>query len=202
VGVLEGIPQWGEDQNAESLPELPGHAAVDAKVDGVGEEDAGVDEHGHRVGQLVVYEVQVHARVDGVEGGHEHEGKLDSEEDGDDDDQHQRRVVCVSLSLVLPSSCNWLCCLVRFARHQPLASSLGFPHGGEEEEVEDDEGDAGDQLDEDHSEPEEADKVEVDEPAVNRKQPVREDRHAHFATVFSIFYLISPIQRSAEERDR
>ena len=33
--------------------------------------------------------------------------------------------------------------------------------------------------------PEEADKVEVDEPAVNRKQPVREDRHAHFATVFS-----------------
>ena len=39
----------------------PGHAAVDAKVDGVGEEDAGVDEHGHRVGQLVVYEVQVHA---------------------------------------------------------------------------------------------------------------------------------------------
>ena len=76
MGVLEGIPQWGEDQNAESLPELPGtrivikyhfaskppgHAAVDAKVDGVGEEDAGVDEHGHRVGQLVVYEVQVHA---------------------------------------------------------------------------------------------------------------------------------------------
>ena len=37
-----------------------------------------------------------------MEGGHEHEGKLDSEEDGDDDDQHQRRVVCVSLSLVLP----------------------------------------------------------------------------------------------------
>ena len=81
MGVLEGIPQWGEDQNAESLPELPGtrsgikydqvlqnqnppgHAAVDAKVDGVGEEDAGVDEHGHRVGQLVVYEVQVHAEI-------------------------------------------------------------------------------------------------------------------------------------------
>ena len=41
----------------------PGHAAVDAKVDGVGEEDAGVDEHGHRIGQLVVYEVQVHAGI-------------------------------------------------------------------------------------------------------------------------------------------
>ena len=41
----------------------PGHATVDAKVDGVGEEDAGVDEHGHRVGQLVVYEVQVHAEI-------------------------------------------------------------------------------------------------------------------------------------------
>ena len=39
----------------------PGHATVDAKVDGVGEEDAGVDEHCHRVGQLVVNEVQVHA---------------------------------------------------------------------------------------------------------------------------------------------
>ena len=41
----------------------PGHATVDAKVDGVGEEDAGVDEHGHRVGQLVVDEVQVHAGI-------------------------------------------------------------------------------------------------------------------------------------------
>ena len=39
----------------------PGHATVDAKVDGVGEEDAGVDEHGHRVGQLVVNEVHPHA---------------------------------------------------------------------------------------------------------------------------------------------
>ena len=41
----------------------PGHATVDAEVDGVGEEDAGVDEHGHRVGQLVVDEVQVHAGI-------------------------------------------------------------------------------------------------------------------------------------------
>ena len=37
-----------------------------------------------------------------MEGGHEHEGKLDGEEDRDDDDQHQRCVVRVSLSLVLP----------------------------------------------------------------------------------------------------
>ena len=41
----------------------PGHATVDAKVDGVGEEDAGVDEHGHSVGQLIVNEVQVHAGI-------------------------------------------------------------------------------------------------------------------------------------------
>ena len=41
----------------------PGHATVDAKVDGVREEDASVDEHGHRVGQVVVNEVQVHAGI-------------------------------------------------------------------------------------------------------------------------------------------
>ena len=50
----------------------------------------------------IVIVIIIKPRVDGVEGGHEHEGKLDSEEDGDDDDQHQRCVVCVSLSLVLP----------------------------------------------------------------------------------------------------
>ena len=41
-------------------------------------------------------------------------GDDDDDKDDDDDDN-------------APSSCNWLCCLVRFARHQPLASSLGFP---------------------------------------------------------------------------
>ena len=40
----------------------------------------------------------------------------DDDDDKDDDDDDNA-----------PSSCNWLCCLVRFARHQPLASSLGFP---------------------------------------------------------------------------
>ena len=40
-------------------------------------------------------------RIDGMQGGHEHEGELDGQEDGDDDDQHQGRVVRVSLSLVL-----------------------------------------------------------------------------------------------------
>ena len=52
------------------LPQLsPGHSAVDAEVDGVGEEDAGVDQHGHGVGQGVVDEVKVHAGGVGVEGG-------------------------------------------------------------------------------------------------------------------------------------
>ena len=46
----------------------PGHSTVDAEVDGVGEEDAGVDQHGHGVGQGVVDEVQVHA-VGGGDGG-------------------------------------------------------------------------------------------------------------------------------------
>ena len=51
------------------LPQLsPGHSAVYAEVDGVGEEDAGVDQHGHGVGQGVVDEVQVHA-VGGGDGG-------------------------------------------------------------------------------------------------------------------------------------
>ena len=113
-----------------------------------------------------------------------------------------------------PPPCNWLCSLVSFACHQPLASSLSFPiligikflanfivdifiivikiialiiiiiatsrwlvcpafllfsfkrnarknltnarkrpHGWEEEKVENDKWDAGNQLDEDHSEP-------------------------------------------------
>ena len=48
------------------LPQLsPGHSAVDAEVDWVGEEDAGVDQHGHGVGQGVVDEVQVHAVEEG-----------------------------------------------------------------------------------------------------------------------------------------
>ena len=42
---------------------------------------------------------------------------------------------------------------------QPPPSLLGSPHGGEEEDVEDDQGDAGQELDEEAAEPPEGDEV-------------------------------------------
>ena len=94
---------------------------------------------------------------------------LNGEEDGNDDDQHQGGRVGVPLSplLVLPRSTSEdgkslsvqpsspsLSSLLRLlADRQPASSLLRSPHGGEEEDVEDDQGDAGQELDEEAAEP-------------------------------------------------
>ena len=115
---------------------VPGHATVDAEVDGVAEEDGRVDEHGDGVGQLVVHEVQIHGAVDGVERGHDHQGQLHREEDADHHDQHQGCVVGVPLALVLLASCSCPCscscspALLLLAGHQALASIFRPVRGG------------------------------------------------------------------------
>ena len=53
---------------------------------------------------------------------------------------------------------------------QPAPPLLGSPHGREEEDVEDDQGDAGQQLDEEAAEPPEGDEVGPGHPG----HPVRE----------------------------
>ena len=81
--ILERVSQREENKNAERLSELPArctqlqhlethwilfyilprHATVDAKVDGVGQEDAGVDEHRDCVCDVVVDKVEAHAGI-------------------------------------------------------------------------------------------------------------------------------------------
>ena len=101
---------------------------------------------------------------------------LNGEEDGDDDDQHQGGRVGVPLSplLVLPRATSEdgkslsvqpsfppLSSLLRLlADRQPASSLLRSPHGGEEEDVEDDQGDAGQELDEEAAEPSKKEKKE------------------------------------------
>ena len=105
-------------------------------------------------------------------------GNLDNEEDGDDDDEHQGGRVRVSLPSILtlprtaakdgkslavqPSfASNLLLCLVD---RQPASPLLCSPHGGEEEDVEDDQGDAGQELDKEAAEPPEGDEVGPSDP--------------------------------------
>ena len=63
----------------EGLPELATHAAVDAKVEGVGEADEEVDDERRRVHELVVEEL-VDARRHVVQDDDDTHGKLDGQE--------------------------------------------------------------------------------------------------------------------------
>ena len=92
---------------------------------------------------------------------------LNGEENGDDDDQHQGRRVGVPLPplLVLPRPASkdgkslpvqpsLPSSLLRLlADRQPPPPLLGSPHGREEQDVEDDQGDAGQELYEEATEP-------------------------------------------------
>ena len=82
IGVLSLMPircTFGEEQLLKSLPELLGHAAVDTKVERVGEADEEVDEDDDGLDNLVVEKL-----VDGgghdVQDGDDAQGKLHCKE--------------------------------------------------------------------------------------------------------------------------
>ena len=64
---------------------------------------------------------------------------------------------------------------LRLVDGQPAPPLLGSPHGGEEQDVEDDQGDAGQELDEEAAEPPEGDEVGPGHPG----HPVGEVDQAH-----------------------
>ena len=57
------IGRFRKHQPFEGVPELLRHTTVDAKVDGVGQEYAGVDEHRDCVCDVVVDKVEAHAGI-------------------------------------------------------------------------------------------------------------------------------------------
>ena len=103
------------------------------------------------VGHVVVDELRL-SGGESVEHCDDHEGDLNHQEDRDDDDAHDGDPETVpSLHLATASPPVVLCSHVVVGQDLPLPLSLGDPQ--QQENVEDDQGNARNQVNEDHAEP-------------------------------------------------